>query len=244
LGKVLIIEDVEDIRFSLAKLVKKEGYVPFDAPTGEDALETLASHVIDLVFLDIGLPDTHGIEVLKKIKAGFPDVDVVMLTGVDDAGTAVAALKAGALDYILKPYDNVRVKNILHRIMKSRFSLNQYLLDTERKGLEGIIGESSGMMKLKEAIRVASEVKSPVVVTGETGTGKELVARAIYDVRERKSGLFVKVDCGTLAPTIIESELTQRGTRKGWRRWPTGGRSFWTRLVHYRMSFSQNSCGS
>jgi two-component system response regulator HydG len=207
LGKVLIIEDTEDIRFSLAKLVKKEGYVPFDVATGEDALGTLASHVIDLVFLDIGLPDAHGIEVLKKIKAGFPDVDVVMLTGVDDAGTAVAALKSGALDYILKPYDNVRVRNILQRIMKSRFSLNQYLLDSERKGLEGIIGEASGMMKLKEAIRVASEVRSPVVVTGETGTGKELVARAIYDVRERKSGLFVKVDCGTLAPTIIESEL-------------------------------------
>jgi len=207
MGAVLIVDDMEDLRFSLASLVKKEGYSVSTAADGAGALEIATSSIIDLIFLDIGLPDTDGIRLIGRLKEIVPDVDIVMLTGINDAKTAVDSLRAGAVDYIVKPFDIIEFKSTLRRIMQSRLMGKKALLETREVGLDRIIGTCEAMRRVKETILMASEVDAPVLVTGETGTGKELAARAVHDCRNRQSGVFVKVDCGTLSANLIESEL-------------------------------------
>lgn len=207
MGAVLIVDDMEDLRFSLAGLVKKEGYSVSTAADGAGALEIAASSIIDLIFLDIGLPDADGIRLIGRLKEIVPDVDIVMLTGINDAKTAVDSLRAGAVDYIVKPFDIIEFRSTLRRIMQSRLMGKKALLETREVGLDRIIGTCDAMRRVKETILMASEVDAPVLVTGETGTGKELAARAVHDCRNRQSGVFVKVDCGTLSANLIESEL-------------------------------------
>ena len=207
MGAVLIVDDMEDLRFSLAGLVKKAGYSVSTAANGAQALEIAGSAIIDLIFLDIGLPDAHGISLISRLKDITPDTDIVMLTGINDAKTAVESLRAGAVDYIVKPFDIIEFRSTLHRIMQSRLMGKKALLATPVVGLDRIIGNCEAMHRVKETILMAAEVGSPILVTGETGTGKELVARAVHDSRSHQNGVFVKVDCGTLSASLIESEL-------------------------------------
>ena len=207
MGAILIVDDMEDLRFSLAGLVRKAGYAVFTAANGLEALEAVSSSIIDLIFLDIGLPDTDGITLIGRLKDINPDVDIVMLTGINEARTAVDALRAGAVDYIVKPFDLLVFRSTLQRIMQSRLMGRKALLETREPGLDRIIGSCEPMRRVKETILMASEVGAPVLVTGETGTGKELVAQAIHDGHSGQSGVFVKVDCGTLSENLIESEL-------------------------------------
>jgi DNA-binding NtrC family response regulator len=207
MGAILIVDDMEDLRFSLAGLVRKAGYTVFTAATGLEALEVAGSSIIDLIFLDIGLPDTDGITLIGRLKEISPDVDIVMLTGINEARTAVDALRAGAVDYIVKPFDLLEFRSTLQRIMQSHLMGRKALLETREIGLDRIIGTCEAMRRVKETILMASEVGAPVLVTGETGTGKELVARAIHDGHSGQTGVFVKVDCGTLSENLIESEL-------------------------------------
>ena len=205
MGHVLIIEDSDDLRFSLSNIIKKEGFTPCSAASGAQALNILNSRIVDLIFLDIGLPDINGIELISSIRTIAPHTDIVMLTGADDAKTAINSLKAGAMDYILKPFEITEFKKILKRIMQARLATEQIVLDRRECGLENIIGTSNKMLQLKKNIKTAAAVKASVLISGETGTGKELVARAIHSLTG--NSIFVKVDCGTLSPTIIESEL-------------------------------------
>lgn len=207
MGAILIIDDMEDLRFSLSNVVKKEGHTAYSASSGQEALELIRSTVIDLIFLDIGLPDANGIELISEIKEVVADIDIVMLTGINDAKTAVESLQAGAIDYIVKPFDLVEFKASLHRIMQSRLMEKQALLSQDKTSTEKIICSCEKMKPVKEAIQMAAEVDAAVLITGETGTGKELVARAIHDSRKNQGGVFVKVDCGTLSENLIESEL-------------------------------------
>ncbi len=207
MGAVLIIDDQEDLRFSLSKIVKKQGYDVTTAANGNDGLALLRSSVIDLVFLDIGLPDGNGIKLIDSIRQIAADIDIVMLTGINEAKTAIDALRAGAIDYIVKPFDLLEFKSILNRILQARLMRKRAALDYQPIGIGSIIGESPAMMQIKETINMAAEVSSPVLVTGETGTGKELVARAIHENQPGPQGVFVKVDCGTLSGNLIESEL-------------------------------------
>jgi DNA-binding NtrC family response regulator len=163
--------------------------------------------VIDLVFLDIGLPDGSGLDLIPAIKEIGDDIDIVMLTGINEAKTAVEALRAGAVDYIVKPFDIIEFKAILNRILQARLMGKKATLEHRDMGIDSIIGTSSPMMRVKIAIARSSEVDSAVLITGETGTGKELTARAIHESRPGQKGVFVKVDCGTLSSNLIESEL-------------------------------------
>ncbi len=207
MGAVLIVDDQEDLRFSLAKIVEKQGYSVTTAANGRDALDMLRSSVIDLVFLDIGLPDGSGIDLIHTIKEIEDDIDIVMLTGINEAKTAVESLRAGAVDYIVKPFDIIEFKAILNRILQARLMGKRATLEHRDMGIDSIIGNSPPMMRVKKAIIRSSEVDSPVLITGETGTGKELAARAIHENRPGQKGVFVKVDCGTLSSNLIESEL-------------------------------------
>jgi len=214
MSKVLIVEDSEDLRLSLRDLVKKAGYTPFAAETGAEGLRLLECQLIDVVFLDIGLPDANGIELISVIHEISPDVDIVMLTGNDDARSAVNSLKSGAVDYILKPFDVVEFRHILNRLMAGRLSARQETLaERQKSDTLNLIGNSRGMIQLKDDIRTASQVRVPVLITGETGTGKEMVARAIHRLAGTEGGVFAKVDCGTLSASIIEAELF--GNEKG-----------------------------
>jgi DNA-binding NtrC family response regulator len=207
MGSVLIVDDVEDLRFSLSNSVRREGYSVSVAASGQEALEVIRSSVVELVFLDIGLPDTNGINLIPLIHEISTDVDIVMLSGLNDAKSAVQSLREGAVDYIVKPFDLIEFKSILNRIMQSRLLTKQAQLARTSNGIDTIIGSCDSMQQVKETIRMAAEVQSPVLITGETGTGKELVARAIHDSQTRKNGVFVKVDCGTLTANLVESEL-------------------------------------
>lgn len=172
-----------------------------------DALDMLRSSVIDLVFLDIGLPDGSGIDLIHTIKEISDDIDIVMLTGINEAKTAVESLRAGAVDYIVKPFDIIEFKAILNRILQARLMGKRATLEHKDLGISSIIGNSPPMMRVKKTITKGSEVDSAVLITGETGTGKELTARAIHESRPGQKGIFVKVDCGTLSSNLIESEL-------------------------------------
>ncbi|HDZ87932.1 MAG TPA: sigma-54-dependent Fis family transcriptional regulator, partial [Nitrospirae bacterium] len=213
MGKILIVEDSEELRFVLTNIVKKEKYDVLEASNGAEALEMLKSQVVGLIFLDIGLPDINGISLIGMIKDIAPDADIVMLTGINDAMTAVNSLKAGAIDYILKPFDNIELRTIINRTMKTRLSLKRSMHELQDIGIRDIIGESREIERLKREIKMAAGVKSPVLIMGETGTGKELVARAVNNLPGNRRGIFVKVDCGTLSANLIESELF--GHRRG-----------------------------
>lgn len=207
MSSVLIVDDHEDLCYSLAKVVQKQGYRVTTAASGKHAIEVLQSTVIDLVFLDIGLPDVNGIQLIPTIQEISNEVEIVILTGLNDAKTAVDALRAGALDYIVKPFDLLEFKSILNRIIQARTSRKKENLEQPTIGLDTIIGQSPPMQKVKQAILTAAAVDSAVLISGETGTGKELVARAIHESRPGQNSVFVKIDCGTLSSALIESEL-------------------------------------
>ena len=224
MGKVLIVDDSPDLCMVLSDVVTQEGHTAFAVGSGAEALELARGQVLDLVFLDIGLPDTNGIELIGSIQQLIPDVDVVMLTALNDARSAVESLKSGAGDYILKPFDLLEFRKLLNRLLAGRLSARQLRIDSREKDRFGrrLLGNSPAMVSLLRQIDMAASVKSPVLITGETGTGKELVARALNE--RVGSGVFVKVDCGTLSASIIEAELfgyekgaftDARETRKG-----------------------------
>ncbi|SHO46507.1 sigma-54-dependent transcriptional regulator [Desulfopila aestuarii] len=207
MGTVLIVDDVEDLRYSLSNTVRRAGYSVSVAANGQEALEILRTSIVELIFLDIGLPDGNGINLIPKINELSPGVDIIMLSGRNDAKSAVQSLREGAVDYIVKPFDLIEFKSVLHRIMRSRLLGKQAQLADTCTSVDAIIGNCESMRKVKETIHMASEVESPVLITGETGTGKELVARAIHDACPGNKGVFVKVDCGTLSANLVESEL-------------------------------------
>lgn len=208
MGAVLIVDDEDDLRFTLSSAVRKEGYTVVVASSGREALDTLKSTIVELVFLDIGLPDSSGIQLIPQLQEIAPDLDIVMLSGMNDAKTAVQSLREGAIDYIVKPFELIEFKSVLHRLMQSRLlSKKASLADTGIRAIDAIIGSCKKMQQVKETIRMAAAVDSPVLITGETGTGKELAARAIHECGTDATGVFVKVDCGTLSANLIESEL-------------------------------------
>ncbi|MBU0729599.1 MAG: sigma-54 dependent transcriptional regulator [Proteobacteria bacterium] len=207
MGKILIVEDSEDLCFTLENIVRKEGFSVFAGNSGTRALEILSNQIIDLVFLDIGLPDIDGITLISSIHEISPDTDIVMLTGMNDANSALQSLKAGAIDYMLKPFELIEFKHNLHRIMQGRKAIKLTNLECRESGIENILGVSKPIKKLKQEIKTAARVGAPVLISGETGTGKELVARAIHSLSGDRRGVFVKVDCGTLSANVIESEL-------------------------------------
>lgn len=223
MGKILIVDDSSDLRLVLSDVVTKEGHIVFAAGSGSEALALARSQVLDLVFLDIGLPDVNGIELISSIQRLNPDVDIVMLTALNDARSAVLSLKSGACDYILKPFDLLEFQKTMSRLLAGRLSARQLRIDArEKERGVGLLGNSAAMTSLLRQVARTATVKSPVLITGETGTGKELVARTLGG--EIGNEIFVKVDCGTLSASIIEAELfgyekgaftDARETRKG-----------------------------
>jgi DNA-binding NtrC family response regulator len=210
--RLLIVDDEQSIRKLCITIGEALGYVCMEADSGESALALLEEQPAHMVLTDLVMPNMSGLEFLEKIKKLLPRTEVAVMTGHGSVETAVQAMKLGAYDYISKPFSPLEELRLFLRRMAEKVRLveeNQFLrdrVDTETD-LHGIVGASA---KIQDVLRMISRLKdtrTPVLISGESGTGKELVARAIHFRGAFASRPFVAVDCGSLVPTLIESEL-------------------------------------
>jgi two-component system response regulator AtoC len=207
---LLVVDDETGVRQSL-QLVFNKSYNVLEACSADEAIEKTASEKPDVILLDIMMPGTDGLAVLKQIKSVHPDGQVIMLTGLNTARTAFVAKGTGAFDYVTKPFDveelRLRVEHALEKIQLSR-ELERLKEEVGRKyGVEQIIGRSKQIVDVFKAVSMVAAKKSTVLITGESGTGKELIARAIHYNSDRRAKPFVVVNCAALPDTLIESEL-------------------------------------
>src|SRR3990170_6852415 len=205
---ILIVDDEKGILDALTGVLEDEGYAVSTANTGSSALKKIENDAPSVVLLDIWLPDIDGLEVLKEIRNIQKDIVVIVMSGHGTIETAVKATKLGAYDYIEKPLSMERVHLLVkHATMQQHLELENVHLRRRYERWEDIIGESPSMSNLKEQIRIAGASNSRILITGENGTGKELVARSIHRSSQRANRLFVAVNCAAIPDTLIESEL-------------------------------------
>jgi two-component system, NtrC family, response regulator AtoC len=210
--KILIVDDEAFICENLERILGEEHYHTLVARNGQIALDALGEELIDLVLLDLNLPDIHGLQVLRKIKELDPDLLVIVITGYASVESAVEALKMGAYDYIKKPFKADVIKLIVKLALEAQ-SLKREVrcLKKQHDGLLGdqpLIAESSGFREVLHQVReVAKHTEATVLLTGETGTGKDLIARTIHNLSSRSQRPFLEVNCATLPQNLLESEL-------------------------------------
>ena len=208
---ILVVDDEQLIRWSLAERLKSEGYEALEAGTGAIALEKLAEGV-DLVLLDYRLPDTDGVTILRKIKEFDQDILVILLTAYASVDTAVEAMKLGAYHFANKPFNLDEVMTTVERALETtrlRREVRQYRTSAARPySLQRLVGQSSAVTALRAmAARVAASPASTVLLTGESGTGKDLVAKIIHYASDRASKPFMNITCSALPEQLLESEL-------------------------------------
>jgi DNA-binding NtrC family response regulator len=209
-GSVLIIDDEQEIRESLQQLLRLEGYQAVSAPTAEEGMKRVESGVFDLVLLDISLPDGNGLDVLKSIKHDSPDTGVIMITAYDSSQLAFQASKQGAESYITKPWDNDKLLlEIRNALDKSRLQVENVQLRRalKRFALPNIVGKSEKMHRVMDLITQVAPSRATVLITGDSGTGKELVAKTIHATSPRADKPFVPVNTGSMPVDLLESTL-------------------------------------
>ncbi len=215
--KILVVDDEDIIRESISFILQKEGYTVEVAENGSVAYQKVQDEPYDLVISDIEMPEMKGIELLEKIVRLHLQTSVIMITAYGSLETAIRALRAGAADYLLKPLDfdelTVKVSRVFQ--LKELVNENQLLKHELHRQYDfsNIIGKSKKMENIFRMIRAVSETESTVLITGNSGTGKELVAKAIHFNSKRKNKPFIAVNCGAISETLIESELF--GHKKG-----------------------------
>src|SRR5437867_1007373 len=205
---ILIVDDEPSILNSLSSILEDEGYQVAVAKAGPEALKLISTDSPDLVLLDIWMPEMDGLDTLKRAREQAPRLLVVMMSGHGSIETAVKAIKLGAYDYIEKP---LSLENVTLRVTHA---LDQYRLEQENRTLRTtvqrkfeLVGQSPAMQQLRQLIETAGPTNSRVLIGGENGTGKELVARAIHLQGARAGRPFVAVNCAAIPETLIESEL-------------------------------------
>ncbi len=211
-ANVLIVDDEQIVRVSLENWLKADGHFVSSAASGRDALAVINDKPWDILLLDIKMPKMGGIELLQRVKEIKPDAYVVMMTAYASVESAVDAMKKGAYDYLMKPFEPEELRMIITRIMEKRSLERENLsmkrrIDDESPGFEEIVGECTAMKEVFQLVRDVADTESTVLITGESGTGKELVAKAIHANSVRKYMPFVPVSLGALPETLVESEL-------------------------------------
>jgi len=208
---VLVVDDDRTGRETLTEAVSEMGYETASAAAGPEALDILRQREIDIILTDLKMPGMDGLELLARAKRIRSDVFVVLVTAFATVDTAVAAMKSGAYDYIMKPIDLKHLRVVLDRASQSRDLLleNELLKDQlgEKYDFSNIIGRSGPMKKIYEQIRQVADARTVVLIEGESGTGKELVANAIHMNSGRRDRPFIKVNCAALPETLLEGEL-------------------------------------
>jgi DNA-binding NtrC family response regulator len=212
--QILIVDDEKNICAGLSKALSLEGYQTLTASQGEEAWTIINSTDIDLVISDLKMPKLSGEELLKRITASYPTLPVIILTGHGTIETAVNAMRDGAFDFVTKPINLDRLTLLVKRALSNRElykkheALKKEVDQLKRKTEYGaIIGKSPKMRKMMDQIKQVADTRASVLITGESGVGKELVADAIHELSSRSDGPYVKVHCAALSESLLESEL-------------------------------------
>jgi len=209
---ILIVDDDGVMQETLSGVLKKRGYEMFSVGSGNEALSTIKKNVIDLILLDIRLPDIDGLEVLKKIKEFDTEILVIMMTAFSDVQTAVSAMKSGAYDYINKPFELDELKLLIEKGLETKSLINEvrrlHRQQKENYQNSHIYGVSPQIHYVKELIGMISKThKTSVLIQGESGTGKELAANAIHYNSHRSDKPLMKINCSAIPDSLLESEL-------------------------------------
>ncbi len=210
--RFMVVDDELIVRESLSAWLEQEGSVVSKAESGEEALKLMEQSFYDVMFVDIKMPGMGGFGLLQRVKELFPATLVVIITAYGTVDHAVEALRLGANDFLVKPFDPEGLGLLVAKLLEHRRLVEetQYLrteVTRYRGGLDGIIGTSPSMAELFETIQEVAASESSILILGETGTGKELVARAIHANSKRMGGPFVPINCGAIPESLIESEI-------------------------------------
>ena len=207
-ARILIVDDEESIRTSLQRLLEYNGYVTGLAEDGFRGLEMLGEDAFDLVFLDIKMPRMDGIEVLGKVRERFDDLPVIMITAHGGSQTAVECMKLGAYDFLEKPWEQGRLLAIVRNGLTLREQSRQIVeLRRTHPARDDMIGDSYAMAEIRDTIARVAPTEARLLISGENGSGKELVARAVHEQSRRAAAAFVEVNCAAIPEELIESEL-------------------------------------
>jgi two-component system response regulator HydG len=211
--RVLVVDDEATICQALSAWLTKEGYHVETAASGPEALACQADRQFDLYLLDIKMPGMDGLEVLAKIREEQPGATVIMITAHGSIQTAVEAMKRGAVEYLCKPFDPDELSLLMERVAANKAlreeneALREQLLERQETLLDGFVAQSGAMHRILSTIDEVAPTPSPILITGETGVGKDLVAQAIHLRSEQANGPFVTINCGAQSETLLESEL-------------------------------------
>ena len=213
-ARILVADDELNLRRVLVALLRRDGHEVVQATDGAEAMELLGQDV-DVVITDLRMPKVDGMEVLRTATRTYPHVPVIMITAYGSVGQAVEAIKAGAFDYIEKPFEQDQIRAIVDKAVRQaianqaqpRATLYAAGGDGESKVKYGLVGDSAEMHAIFEVISKVADTPSTVLITGESGTGKELVAKALHENSSRKGGPFIKINCAAIPKTLMESEL-------------------------------------
>jgi DNA-binding NtrC family response regulator len=208
---VLVVDDDVAVAEFCRQVLSKAGHGVLIVKSGKEALAALDEHEVDVVLSDVRMPGMDGVDLLRSISLGNTGPDVVLMTGFASISSAVEAIRLGAYDYLVKPFEAGQLEATLQRLaelraLRAENLVLQFQLDSER-GSGGMVGRSAAMLAVFKAIPRIAGKRQPVLITGETGTGKELVARAIHDQGPDRDRPYVVVDCGALSVDIVESEI-------------------------------------
>ncbi|TDP60790.1 sigma-54-dependent transcriptional regulator [Flavobacterium dankookense] len=208
---ILIIDDEEKLRGLLARIVKSEGFDVIEAPDLKSGFKKLEQNDIDVVLCDVKLPDGNGVDFVQKIKTSFPLVEVILMTAYGNIPDGVQAMKNGAFDYIVKGDDNDKIIPLLYKAF-DKVQLQKKVKQLEKRisdkySFDTIIGKSKAIEQVIDLAKKVAKTDSTVLLTGETGTGKEVFAQAIHENSHRVGKSFVALNCSTFSKEILESEL-------------------------------------
>ncbi len=218
-AKILVADDEQNLRRVLVTMLRRDGHEVLQAANGAEAIERLSE--VDVVITDLRMPGADGMEVLRTASRSFPQVPVIMITAYGSVGQAVEAIKAGAFDYIEKPFEQDAIRTIVEKAIgqatANRTAPRPTLYYPPEAGSQeaeapptgrfGLVGQSPEIQSIFSIIEQVADTPSTVLITGESGTGKELVAKALHEHSGRKGGPFIKINCAAIPKTLMESEL-------------------------------------
>ncbi|AWG43113.1 transcriptional regulator [Candidatus Borreliella tachyglossi] len=214
MSKVLVADDEKNIREGIATYLEEEGYFVFTASDGEEALETIENEKIDIIISDLRMPQISGEQLLKIVKDKNSSIPFIILTAHGTVDSAVDAMREGAYDFLTKPVDLERLLLIIKRALNRQSekihgntSTSNIIIRKDLSYYEDVLGKSLIMQKILELVKKIAKSKASVLITGESGVGKEIIADAIFDLSNRNDKPFIKVNCAALSESILESEL-------------------------------------